>query len=112
MALSNLAAKEVKNGSGSANVEGMARMAKGWFVPPDGKFVADKGAVELGIGVIDCGGREGEEGWGREKGRRKARVEVSTRSGGVKLDLVSVCRIRREVDLAEQQTRGLCELMV
>jgi hypothetical protein len=63
----------------------MARLAKEWFVPPDGQFQGDKGPIELGIGVVDRGDAE----WGREKGRKRARVEVGNRSGGIKVDLVS-----------------------
>ncbi|KAI9637335.1 uncharacterized protein MKK02DRAFT_24401, partial [Dioszegia hungarica] len=101
-AVSNLAAKDAAT---AAQVDGMARLAKGWFVPPDGKFATDKGAIELGLGVIDCGGREGEEGWGRDKGRRRARVEVFSRTGGIKLDLIELDE-NRQVDLKVDTKAG------
>lgn len=90
MALSSLVSSS-KDTSTATQVDAATRKAKAWFVPPDGKFQSDKGAIELGLGVIDSGVKEGDKNgtWGRDKGRRRARVEVLTRTGGVKLDLVS-----------------------
>lgn len=82
-ALSTFGEKSKRPGG---SVDGMAKLAKEWFVPPDARFTADKGPIELGIGVVDAGDNE----WGREKGRKRARVEVVNRSGGIKVDLVSV----------------------
>ena len=59
-------------------------MAKEWAVAPDGRFVSENGGIELGIGIIDGGGTE----WGRDKGRQKARIEVVSKYGGVKVDVV------------------------
>lgn len=87
MALSGLASapKSRFNTTIGAPIDGLAKLAKDWVIPADGKFVSEAGAIELGLGVVDCG----SEGWGKEKGRKKARVEVQSKSGGVKIDLVS-----------------------
>jgi hypothetical protein len=73
------------NTTTGAPIDGMARMAKDWFVKPDGKFTSESGAIELGLGVVN-GVREG---WGSDKGRKRARVEVISKSGGIKVDVVS-----------------------
>lgn len=85
--VANMTSKAM-SASTQAQVDGIAKVAKEWFVPPDARFLADRGAIELGLGVIDSG----EEGWGREKGRRRARIEVISRNGAIKLDLVSTQR--------------------
>jgi hypothetical protein len=87
MALSGLAGGEKTgwNSTTGAPIDGMARLAKEWFLPPDGRFTADKGPIELSVGVVDAG----ETGWGREKGRKRARVEVVNKAGGIKVELVS-----------------------
>lgn len=60
-------------------------MAKDWVVPPDGKFQSENGGIEIGLGVIDSGMQD----WGNDKGRKRARVEVTSRMGGIKVDIVS-----------------------
>lgn len=55
-----------------------------WDVPPDGRFVAEDGAVDLTLGVVD-GNRAGLPGE-----RTRAKMEVVSRDGEVKVDLV--CR--------------------
>ena len=88
MALSGIAGGEKTgwNSTTGAPMDGMARLAKEWFLTPDGRFTGDKGPIELGVGVVDAG----ETGWGREKGRKRARVEVINKAGGIKVDLVSI----------------------
>ncbi|KAL7423440.1 hypothetical protein Q5752_001020 [Cryptotrichosporon argae] len=95
-ALSGLAAYPPSrfNATIGAPIDGLAKLAKSWVVPPDGRFEADAGGVELGIGVIDRGGQE----WGNQKGRKKARVEVATKSGGVKVDVLEL-DTNRQIDL-------------
>jgi hypothetical protein len=61
-------------------------MAKDWVVSPDARFQSENGGIEIGLGVIDSGAQS----WGSEKSRRRARVEVMSRTGGIKVDLVSV----------------------
>lgn len=73
------------NTTTGAPIDGMARMAKDWLIKPDGRFTSEGGAVELALGIIDCGG----ESWGKDKARKRARVEVATKSGGIKVDIVS-----------------------
>jgi hypothetical protein len=68
-----------------APIDGVAKMAKDWVVPPDGRFVTEAGGIEVGLGIIDSGG----EGWGKEKSRRRARIDVISRTGGIKVDVVS-----------------------
>lgn len=77
--------KESYNEDIGAPIDGLARAAKEWIVPPDGRFFTEYGGMELGIGVIDSG----VEGWGREKGRKRARVEAISKTGGIKVDIVS-----------------------
>ena len=67
-----------------APMDGLAKAAKEWIVPADAKFVSDLGGIEVGVAVIDGGG----DGWGREKGRKKARVEAVSKAGGIKIDVV------------------------
>lgn len=87
MALSSLSSgqKERYDQTIGAPIEGLARMAKDWVVPPDGRFHSENGGIEIGLGVIDSGAR----GWGNDKGRKRARVEVVSRTGGIKVDVVS-----------------------
>ena len=67
-------------------------MAKEWVIKPDARFVAQDGGVEVVVGVVDSGNRE----WGNDKGRKRARVEVESKHGGIKVDVVS-CRRRTVV---------------
>jgi len=87
IALSGLSSgpKERYDSTIGAPIDGLARMAKEWVVPPDGRFHSENGGIELAIGVIDSG----MQGWGRDKGRKRARVEVMSKSGGIKVDVVS-----------------------
>jgi hypothetical protein len=78
------------NTTTGAPIDGMARMAKDWLIKPDGRFTSEGGAVELALGIIDCGG----ESWGKDKARKRARVDVATKSGGIKVDIVSARRSR------------------
>jgi hypothetical protein len=86
-------------------VVGMARMAKEWLVPADARFTSDAGGVEVGVAVVDqfasgssaagtgnagLGMAGGGEDWGKDMGRTRARVEVVTKSGGVKVDVVCI----------------------
>ena len=70
-----------------APLDGVARELKEWIVPPDGRFIAEHGPVEISLGVVDSG----MEGWGKEKARKKARIDVVTKAGSVKVDIVSSC---------------------
>ena len=73
-----------------APIDGLAREVKGWTIGADGKFSTEEGGIELGIGVIRSGRVEGEGGKeGKDKGRKTARVEVNSKKGGVKVDVVS-----------------------
>lgn len=88
----NAGAKENGTANGGTKMDELARMAKEWVAPPDGRFQSENGGVEIGLGVIDSG----IQGWGRDKGRQRARVEVLSRSGGIKVEVVS----RAEVVMA------------
>jgi hypothetical protein len=57
-----------------------------WEVPPDGRFVAEDGAVDLTLGVVDS--KRGPEG-GLPGERTRAKLEIVARDGEVKIDLVS-----------------------
>jgi hypothetical protein len=48
------------------------------------------GMARMALGIIDCGG----ESWGKDKARKRARVDVATKSGGIKVDIVSARRSR------------------
>jgi hypothetical protein len=87
VALSGLSSGEKTryNATTGAPIDGMAKLARSWFVAPDAKFSSEYGGIELSLAVID--GSE-EEKWGSEKGRKKARVEVISRQGGIRVDLV------------------------
>jgi len=87
MALSGLSSGEKSryNSTTGAPIDGMAKLARSWFVAPDAKFSSEYGGIELSLAVID--GSE-EEKWGSDKGRKKARIEVISRQGGIRLDLV------------------------
>lgn len=88
MALSGLSSGEKTryNSTTGAPIDGMAKLARSWFVAPDAKFSSEYGGIELAIAVIDG---SAEEQWGSDKGRKKARVEVVSRQGGIRVDLVS-----------------------
>jgi hypothetical protein len=87
VALSGLSSGEKTryNTATGAPIDGMAKLARSWFVAPDAKFSSEYGGIELSLAVVD--GSE-EEKWGSEKGRKKARVEVVSRQGGIRVDLV------------------------
>lgn len=96
VALSGLASgpKEKFNTTIGAPIDGLAREVKGWTIGADGKFSTEDGGIELGIGVIRSGRVEGEGGKegkekGKDKGRKTARVEVNSKKGGIKVDVVS-----------------------
>ena len=89
------------NSSVGAPIDGLARAAKEWIVPADAKFVSELGGIEVGVAVVDGGG----DAWGKEKGRKKARVEAISKQGGIKIDLVSTGFLRTR--LMEDRTR--CE---
>jgi hypothetical protein len=86
MAFSGLSSgdKARYNNSTGAPADGVAKAAKEWVVPPDGRFISETGGIELGLGVVDSGA----QGWGKEKGRKRARIEVMSKSGGIRVDLV------------------------
>lgn len=96
VALSGLASgpKEKFNTTIGAPIDGLAREVKGWTIGADGKFSTEDGGIELGIGVIRSGRVEGEGGKegkekGKDKGRKTARVEINSKKGGIKVDVVS-----------------------
>lgn len=74
------------NSTIGAPIDGLARAARDWVVPADARFVSEIGGIEIGVAVIDSGVNE----WGKEKGRKKARVEASSKQGGIKIDVVSL----------------------
>ena len=84
-AMSSFNAGARENGNGGSRMDELARMAKEWVAPPDGRFQSENGGIEIGLGVIDSG----MQGWGRDKGRQRARVEVISKSGGIKVEVVS-----------------------
>lgn len=57
-----------------------------WEVPPDGRFIAEDGAIDLTLGVVDS--KRGSEG-ALPGERTRAKVQVVAREGEVKIDLVS-----------------------
>lgn len=73
------------NSTIGAPIDGLARAAKDWVVPADAKFVSELGGIEVCVAVIDGGA----DGWGKEKSRKKARVEAFSKQGGIKVDVVS-----------------------
>jgi hypothetical protein len=89
MALSGLASGEKMryNSTTGAPIDGMAKLARSWFVAPDAKFSSEYGGIEVSLAVVDG---SSEEQWGSDKGRKKARVEVISRQGGIRFDLVRV----------------------
>ncbi|WVR07430.1 hypothetical protein IAU60_004471 [Kwoniella sp. DSM 27419] len=103
IALSGLASgpKEKYNSTVGAPIDGLARAAKDWAISPDGRFISEHGGQELGIGVINSGG----DGWARDKGRKRARVEVVSKSGGIKVDLVELTD-DRQIDLRIETKSG------
>lgn len=88
MALSGLASGEKNRYSTTtgAPIDGMAKLARSWFVAPDAKFTSEYGGIELSLAVVDG---SSEDQWGSDKGRKKARIEVTSRQGGIKVDMVS-----------------------
>ncbi|KAK8854873.1 hypothetical protein IAR55_003612 [Kwoniella newhampshirensis] len=96
VALSGLSSgpKTTYNTTIGAPIDGLAKAAKEWIVSPDGRFISEHGGVELGVGVVNAGG----DGWGKDKGRKKARVEVVSKSGGIKLDILEIDK-DRQIDL-------------
>lgn len=94
IALSGLSSgpKTRYNSTTGAPIDGIASAAKGLFVKPDARFHAEDGAVELAIGVVDARGTAGQMQTpaGKDPRRKRARVDVITRGGGVKVDLVSL----------------------
>lgn len=77
--------KERFNTTTGAPIDGMAKVAKGYLVPPDGRFETDKGGIGVSVAVVDAVGEETAD-----KGRTKARVDVASKKGGVQVDLVSL----------------------
>lgn len=93
-----------------APIDGLAREVKGWTIGADGKFSTEEGGIELGIGVIRSGRVEGEGGKegkdkGKDKGRKTARVEVNSKKGGVKVDVIEIDR-HRQIDLRVETKSG------
>ncbi|KAK4687955.1 hypothetical protein P7C73_g2170, partial [Tremellales sp. Uapishka_1] len=82
-------------------LDGLAKMAERWVVPADAKFHSEGGMIDVGLGIIDQGG----EGWGREKGRKRARVEVGSKNGGVRVDLIEMDE-NRQVELKVETKTG------
>ena len=76
--------KEKYNRSVGTPIDGLAKKAQQWVVTPDGRFQSENGGIDLGVGIIDGG----TQGWGRDKGRSRGRVEVTSRSGGIKVEVV------------------------
>ncbi|OWZ42170.1 hypothetical protein C356_03615 [Cryptococcus neoformans c45] len=112
VALSGLASgpKEMFNTTIGAPIDGLAREVKGWTIGADGKFSTEEGGIELGIGVIRSGRVEGEGGKegkdkGKDKGRKTARVEVNSKKGGVKVDVIEIDR-HRQIDLRVETKSG------
>jgi hypothetical protein len=89
MALSGLSSgdKTKYNSTTGAPIDGMAKLARSWFVAPDAKFSSEYGGIEVSLAVVDG---SSEEQWGSEKGRKKARVEIISRQGGIRFVLVSL----------------------
>lgn len=89
VALSGLSSGEKTryNATTGAPIDGMAKLARSWFVAPDAKFSSEYGGIELSLAIVD--GSE-EEKWGSDKGRKKARIEVVSRQGGIRVDLVGL----------------------
>lgn len=115
VALSGLASgpKEKFNTTIGAPIDGLAREVKGWTIGADGKFSTEDGGIELGIGVIRSGRVEGEGGKegkekGKDKGRKTARVEVNSKKGGIKVDVVSKTTLLHWVSLS--QTNVNCRI--
>ncbi|KIR99672.1 hypothetical protein L804_03304 [Cryptococcus deuterogattii 2001/935-1] len=112
VALSGLASgpKEKFNTTIGAPIDGLAREVKGWTIGADGKFSTEDGGIELGIGVIRSGRVEGEGGKegkekGKDKGRKTARVEVNSKKGGIKVDVVEIDK-HRHIDLRVETKSG------
>ncbi|WWC63179.1 uncharacterized protein I303_105779 [Kwoniella dejecticola CBS 10117] len=85
-----------------APIDGLAKMAKEWVVTPDARFLSEHGGIELGLGIINS--HQAEE-WAKDKGRKKARVEVISRSGGIKVDILELDQ-DRQVDLKIETKSG------
>lgn len=87
MALSGLSSGEKTryNTTTGAPIDGMAKLARSWFVAPDAKFTSEYGGIELSLAVVDG---SSEDQWGSDKGRKKARIEVASRQGGIRIDMV------------------------
>ncbi|WVW85742.1 hypothetical protein I302_107780 [Kwoniella bestiolae CBS 10118] len=110
IALSGLSSgpKEKYNSTIGAPIDGLAKMAKEWVVNPDARFIAEHGGIELGLGVINSlgtGTGAGQQDWERDKGRKKARVEASSRTGGIKVDLLELDK-DRQIDLKIETKSG------
>ncbi|WVQ81989.1 hypothetical protein IAT38_004116 [Cryptococcus sp. DSM 104549] len=115
VALSGLSSgpKTRYNATIGAPIDGVARMAKEWAISADGRFVSEHGGVELSLGVIRSGEARkspqgqggGDEEWGKDKGRKMARVEIVTKSGGVKVDLIELDK-DRQIDLRVDTKSG------
>ncbi|WWC90816.1 uncharacterized protein L201_005753 [Kwoniella dendrophila CBS 6074] len=98
IALSGLSSGQKTNYNSTigAPIDGLARMAKDWVVTPDARFISEHGGIELGLGIINS--HQIEESWAKDKGRKKARVEVTSRTGGIKVDLLELDE-DRQIDL-------------
>ncbi|WWC71671.1 uncharacterized protein I206_105629 [Kwoniella pini CBS 10737] len=86
-----------------APIDGLAKMAKEWVVAPDARFMSEHGGIELGLGIINS--HQVEDAWAKDKGRKKARVEVTSRSGGIKVDLLEL-NPDRQIDLKVETKSG------
>lgn len=75
------------NTTTGAPIDGMAQLAKDWFVAPDAKFSSEQGGIELSLAIVDG---SSEEEWGSDKGRKKARIDIGSKLGGIKVDLVGL----------------------
>ncbi|WWC93630.1 hypothetical protein V866_000465 [Kwoniella sp. B9012] len=106
IALSGLSSgpKEKYNTTIGAPIDGLAKMAKEWVVTPDARFIAEHGGIELGLGVINSHNPQ-QQDWEKDKGRKKARVEVSSKTGGIKVDIVELDQ-DRQIDLKVETKSG------
>lgn len=92
-----------------APVSGMARLAKSYLIPPDVRVTAENGNVTLRLGVVDshAGGHAEHEAEDHKEpeGRSKGRVEVTTKRGGVYIE-INQLDSNRQLDLHVETTKG------
>lgn len=91
-----------------APIGGIAQLARQYIVPPDARFVSEKGGMSLELGVVDQEGpgvpvqkvgadgvpvvKNGKPVYMHDKRRTTGRVEVVTTVGGVDIDIVRATR--------------------